>query len=233
MMMQASPSRALPEQPVLYSFRRCPYAMRARLAIAVCNIPVELREVLLRDKPAHMIALSPKATVPVLWLPDGDVIDESLDVMRWARAQGTEERLRETAADTELIGLVDTKFKHHLDRYKYASRYPGEDGLAHRDAAMAILAEIEARLGRRAPDDWLGGAQPGFADLAILPFVRQFRIADPKWFDACGDIRRVQKWLQRFLDWPGFLAVMEKYPQWHEGEPGVSFAPKMPSLATQ
>lgn len=223
--MQTNSSRALPDQPVLYSFRRCPYAMRARLAIAVCEIPVELREVVLRDKPAHMVDLSPKATVPVLWLPDGAVIDESLDVMRWAAARSQARALREAIADKDLIEIIDSKFKHHLDRYKYANRYPGEDGLAHRIAALDILKSIETRLGRNAPDEWLGGAQPGFADLAILPFVRQFRIADPKWFDACGGVDLVQKWLDRFLNWPGFLAVMEKYPQWREGEPGVEFAP--------
>ena len=201
--------RAMTELPVLYSFRRCPYAIRARMAIVGADVPVRLREIILRDKPAEMLAASPKGTVPVLVLPDGQVIDESLDVMGWALAQHDPDNWLATRDDA-LIAQFDGPFKHHLDRYKYATRYAGADAVAHRDAALAILAGLEERLS--AP--WLAGVQPGFTDIAILPFVRQFRIADPAWFDQDLAQPNVQNWLAAFLQWPGFLAVMQKFPLW-------------------
>ena len=206
------------ERPVLYSFRRCPYAMRARLAISVNDIAVDLREVVLRDKPAHMIQLSPKATVPVLWLADGTVIDESLDIMKWAWTCAGKER-PDDAPHHDLVGRIDNEFKYHLDRYKYATRYDPAAGQHHRAAAMQILLTIEPLL----ESDWLSGDVPGFVDLAILPFIRQYRIADPQWFDSYGGLNRVQAWLARFLAWPGFMAVMQKYPQWREGNAGIKF----------
>jgi glutathione S-transferase len=206
------------ERPVLYSFRRCPYAMRARLAISVNVMAVDLREVVLRDKPAHMIRLSPKATVPVLWLADGTVIDESLDIMKWAWTSAGKSR-PDDAPHHDLIGRIDNEFKYHLDRYKYATRYDPAAGQGHRAAAMQILLTIEPLL----ESEWLSGDVPGFVDLAILPFIRQYRIADPQWFDSCLELERVQGWLERFLDWPGFHAVMQKYPQWREGDAGIIF----------
>ena len=208
-----------PKQPVLYSFRRCPYAMRARLAIWRNGVGVELREVTLRDKPAHMLALSPKATVPVLWLPDGRVIDESRDIMVWAYASA-DPRFHLAADDAPLLEINDGQFKHHLDRYKYASRYPGADAAAHRAAGLAILRQLETRFAATR-GGWLGGLEPGFADLAILPFVRQFRTADEAWFDAQTGVSGVQAWLRRFLAWPDFQAVMKKYPPWRAGDAGV------------
>ena len=205
--------------PVLYSFRRCPYAMRARLALSSKRIKVELREVLLRDKPQHMRDLSAKATVPVLWQTDGAVIDESLDVMLWAWEQGTGQCAPQDDPNYDLVALIDGDFKHHLDRYKYAARHDPDKEREHRAAALDIIKTIGTRLW----DNWLGGAQPGFVDLAILPFIRQYRIADIQWFDACEDIGSIQAWLQRFLEWPGFAAVMQKYPQWQDGKQGVLF----------
>lgn len=205
--------------PVLYSFRRCPYAMRARLALDHNDIAVELREVLLRDKPAHMIALSPKATVPVLWLADNTIIDESIDVMYWAYAQGGRGGALADDANHDLVALFDGDFKHHLDRYKYATRYDAATALVHRGAALEILQRVNARL----TNDWLAGSDPGFVDLALLPFVRQYRIADIVWFESVDGIENVQTWLARFLEWPGFHAVMRKYPQWQIGEAGVRF----------
>lgn len=194
--------------------------MRARLALARNRIAVELREVLLRDKPNHMLALSPKATVPVLWLQDGAIIDESLDVMHWAWQQGELDQMPQDDPHYDLVALIDGAFKHHLDRYKYATRYDPDKGLEHRTAAMDILKTIEGCLS----DTWLNGATPGFVDLAILPFVRQYRVADIKWFDSQGDIKKVQAWLAGFLASAEFQSVMAKYPQWREGEPGVRFA---------
>ena len=205
--------------PVLYSFRRCPYAMRARLAITKNNTLVELREVLLRDKPNHMLSLSPKGTVPVLWLCDGTVIDESFEIMKWAYSRKFPETCSKKINHEELIVLIDRKFKYHLDRYKYSSRFKNIDANYHRDSALKILYRIEETLELR----WLNGITPGFSDFAILPFVRQYRIADINWFDSSIEIPKVRAWLNEFLNWEGFKEIMEKYPQWHAGQQGIQF----------
>ena len=207
------------EFPVLYSFRRCPYAMRARLAIRESNTLVELREVLLRDKPNHMLLLSPKGTVPVLWLCDGTVIDESFDIMKWAYSTNLSNDRSKNVNHEDLIALVDSKFKYHLDRYKYSSRFEKIDANHHRDCALNILYKIEDVL----DIGWLNGVTPGFSDFAILPFIRQYRIADITWFDTCADIPKVKYWLNEFLNWDGFKNIMKKYPQWQEGQKGIRF----------
>lgn len=194
--------------PILYSFRRCPYAIRARLALAVSETAVEHREVKLRDKPAEMLAVSPKGTVPVLVLSDGAVIDESLDVMRWALARNDPERWL-AGDDVELIATNDGAFKHHLDRYKYPERYAA-GGVDHRAAALAILQGLEVRLGNHA---YLSGARFGLTDAAILPFVRQFSAVDPGWF-AAQDLARVQAWLGEFLASALFARVMAVREVW-------------------
>ena len=199
--------------PLLYSFRRCPYAMRARMAIAASGQEVRLREIILRDKPAHMLELSPKGTVPVLQLADGTVIDESRDVMDWALAASDPQGWL-THKDNALIDLFDTDFKHHLDRYKYATRYEGADALVHRAACHDILRELDDRLSHA----WLAGDAPGYTDIAILPFIRQFRIADMDWFDSDMALPRVQGYVMRFLEWPGFSAIMGKYALWLDSE---------------
>jgi glutathione S-transferase len=206
--------------PLLYSFRRCPYAMRARMALATAEIELRLREIVLRDKPAHMLELSPKGTVPVLQLAGGEVLDESREVMQWALAQ--HDSLGWLAhKDDALIDLFDGDFKHHLDRYKYATRYEGADALAHRAACHALLQDIEPRLSA----DWLAGAAAGFTDVALLPFVRQFRIADPHWFDTEMALPQVQGWLARFLDWSPFTRIMGKYTLWLDSETEHAFPP--------
>ena len=198
--------------PVLYSFRRCPYAMRARMALAVSKRQVRLREILLRDKPDEMIAVSTKGTVPVLI--DGDVvIDESLGVMRWALAHNDPEGwLASEGAAAALIEENDGDFKHHLDRYKYATRYEGADPATHRGEAMKFIEKLEAQLNEGA---FLSGDTRGFADIAIFPFIRQFRIADPTWFDAAR-IPNVQAWLAGLMVSELFTSVMQKYPLWKE-----------------
>lgn len=211
------------ELPVLYSFRRCPYAMRARMGLRVAGIACELREVVLRDKPPEMLALSQKGTVPVLHLPDGRVIDESLDVMHWALAHHDPLGWLGAPDIQNWVARFDDTFKHHLDRYKYASRYDGADAKTHRSAARDVLAELEPHL----EQGWIGGAQAGFTDIAVLPFVRQYRIADPVWFDAELGLPNVQKWLMAFLDLPLFLGVMEKYDRWQSGGAGIIFAPQL------
>lgn len=214
------------ELPQLYSFRRCPYAMRARMAVAVAEVPVVLREIILRDKPEAMLALSPKGTVPVLRLPSGEVIDESRAVMDWALAQNDPLNWLPNKDDA-LIDLFDTDFKHHLDRYKYATRYPEEavDVTEQRDHCVRLLAPLEARL----TGDWLGGAAPAdtpsYTDVALLPFVRQFRIADINWFDEHLELPNVRDWVLRFLDWPNFSRVMQKYSLYLDGEQEHAFPP--------
>lgn len=194
--------------PILYSFRRCPYAIRARLALAVSGTVVEHREVKLRDKPAEMLAASPKGTVPVLVLPDGRVIDESIDIMRWALARNDPEGW--LAGDAAaLIATNDGAFKHHLDRYKYPERFAA-DGVDHRAAGLAMLGVLDARLAERA---YLGGERFGLADAAILPFVRQFAVVDREWF-AAQDLAQVQAWLGAFVAsrlFDGVMAVREPW----------------------
>ncbi|SDD37975.1 glutathione S-transferase [Kordiimonas lacus] len=210
--------------PILYSFRRCPYAMRARLAIANAGVGVKLREVVLRDKPAHMLEISPKGTVPVLQLADGTVIDESLDVMRWALEQhdpdGWLTPEAGTLADTlALIAGCDGDFKHHLDRYKYAARYEDVDPIEHRKAAEVFLAKLEARLNDGA---WLFGSRACLADYAVLPFIRQFASVDRAWFDS-APYPALHAWLKAFMDGDFFKSVMNKYPQWQPGDAEADF----------
>ena len=193
--------------PTLYSFRRCPYAMRARMALAVAGISHELIEVSLKAKPAAMLKASAKGTVPVLILPSGCVIDESLDIMHWALSQNDPEGwLATNDAMTELIAINDGTFKFHLDRSKYANRYHGSDPAMHRAEAVKILATLEQRLSN---SDYLFGSAPTFADVAIFPFVRQFARADAAAF-ASAMLPALQRWLTRWESSALFQAVMAK-----------------------
>ena len=200
---------------ILYSFRRCPYAMRARMALIISGQQVELREVVLRDKPASMLALSPKGTVPVLALPGDDVIDESLDVMRWALRLHDPEGWLE-GDDAALVAANDGPFKQHLDRYKYATRH-GSDPLEHRAAGMAWLGALEARLEGSA---FLCGARRMLADIAIFPFARQFAAADQLWFDA-QPVPRVQAWLRALIGSELFDRAMTRRAAWQPGDAAV------------
>jgi glutathione S-transferase len=197
--------------PVLYSFRRCPFAMRARLAITVSQTRVELREIILRDKPAAMLAASPKGTVPVLVLGD-EVIEESFDIMKWALADHPLGAL--SAEDAKLIAINDGPFKSALDRTKYAIRFPGTDPNAEREKACEFIATLEARLS----GPWLGGNTASVADYAILPFIRQFANIDATWF-AKQHYPQVQRWLSDFLASPLFQSIMNKYEKWDERTP--------------
>jgi len=202
--------------PILYSFRRCPYAMRARMALWASGQTYVLREVVLRDKPAPMLVLSPKGTVPVLHLPDGRVIDESLDVMAWALGQNDPLGWLsvEAKTTTALIEACDTDFKFHLDRYKYASRYSNGDALHHRTAGAAFLHTLEQRL---SATPFLCGNRQTLADIAIAPFVRQFALADWDWFFTTP-YPGVQTWLNAFIAAPPFTAVMDKFDPWQPGD---------------
>ncbi|PTQ64762.1 glutathione S-transferase [Sphingomonas sp. PP-CE-3G-477] len=203
--------------PVLYSFRRCPYAMRARLAIAANDRRVELREIVLRDKPAAMIDASPKGTVPVLVLPDGTIIDQSLDIMRWACAN-TRDAEWPTGSDAGLIATNDGEFKHHLDRYKYANRYD-VDPIEHRGAATVLLRDLDERL--RATGS-LGSGPQSMTDLAIMPFVRQFAQTDRSYFDGLP-FERLHAWLAMHLASALFAWVMIRPAPWQPGDPSTVF----------
>lgn len=208
----------MPHPPVLWSFRRCPYAMRARLAVKASGVPVHLREILLRDKPAAMLAASPKGTVPVLETATG-VVDESLDVMRWALGQRDPQGwLDMPEGGFALIAQSDGPFKAALDRYKYHVRH--EEGT--REAAQSEGARFLDQLDRMlVAQDWLYRSQ-SLADMAILPFVRQFANTDRVWFEA-QDWPNVHRWLAAFLASDDFAAVMEKYDPWQAGQDDVLF----------
>ena len=192
--------------PILYSFRRCPYAMRARLALAVSGTRFELREVKLAAKPAEMLAVSSKGTVPVLVLPDGEVLDESLQIMRWALAINDPEGWLERD-DIGLIAANDGPFKDHLDRYKYPQRH-AVDPLPYRALGLAFLREIDALV---AAGDRLGGGARGLNDAAIIPFVRQFAAVDPGWFDAQA-LPHLRAWLDDYLGSDLFRSIMLREP---------------------
>lgn len=203
--------------PTLYSFRRCPYAMRARLALSISGMTCELREVKLSAKPQAMLDASPKGTVPVLVKPDGEVVDESIDIMRLALSHNDLEGwlLRD---DADLIARNDGEFKHHLDRYKYPDRH-GSDPEEHRAAALGFLTDLDARI---AGSGQLCGPDRGIADMAIMPFVRQFAGVDRDWFAGAG-IPNVGAWLQGHLESALFKGVMTKFAPWAQGDAPVRF----------
>jgi glutathione S-transferase len=207
------------QRPILWTFRRCPYAMRARLAIASSGQAVEVREILLKDKPAAFLAASPKGTVPVL--VDGEtVIEESRDVMLWALGRNDPEGWLDMSADG--FGLIDTcdgPFKQALDHTKYVVRFPDRDETTERAKALVFLNSLNDRL-QQSP--FLMGPQRTLADMAILPFVRQFANTDRAWFDA-QDLAAVAKWLEDFLASDRLHEVMTKYPPWQDGQDQVLF----------
>ena len=190
---------------VLYSFRRCPYAMRARMALRYSGVPLTTVEVSLKAKPAEMLALSPKGTVPVLVCADGRVIEQSLDIMRWALAQKDPDNWLgpDSAA---LIEENDHVFKTHLDRYKYAIRYPEQPMEHYRAQGEQFLQHLEDLLGH-AP--YLAGDRLSLADVALAPFIRQFAHVDREWFEQ-APYPHLRVWLERFLASALFTSVMAK-----------------------
>ena len=207
--------------PILYSFRRCPYAMRARLGIAFAGLTVELREIVLRNKPAQMLQISPKGTVPVLQLPAGQVIEESLEILEWALVLQDPQGLLNTnvAQADALIARNDNEFKHWLDRYKYFDRHPEQSQLEYRQHGELFIQQLESLLGQ---NPYLLGASPSKADIAIMPFVRQFAHVDRAEF-AQLPYPQVQKWLQHWLEHPVFTQIMQKYAPWQLGDEPVLF----------
>jgi len=198
--------------------------MRARLALCYAQQTVELREIVLRAKPAEMLAISPKGTVPVLQLPEGQVIEQSLEIMQWALQQQDPLGWLPTTVDGQaaVMGLImqnDHSFKAVLDRYKYPERYPEQDAMFYRDQGEQFLAQLEDRL---TPQAYLCSDQISLADVAIFPFIRQFAQVDRAWFDQ-ADYPRVQAWLAEWLDSRLFAHVMQKFPIWQSGTVGVHF----------
>jgi len=213
-------------QSILYSFRRCPYAMRARLAIAASGIKVEHREIVLKDKPQAMLTISPKGTVPVLMTATGQVIDESIDIMYWALRQSDPMHWLSNDPDQqatthELIAQNDQSFKHFLDRYKYADRYPENTALYYRQQTEQTLSNLEQRLTHH---DYLISDTISLADMALLPFIRQFAFVDKAWFDS-APYPKLQVWLNQFLSSALFETSMVKLPPWQDNDTPVYFPP--------
>jgi glutathione S-transferase len=200
----------------LYSFRRCPYAIRARLALAVSSQSVFLREIILKNKPAEMLALSRKGTVPVLQLSDGTVVDESLDIMVWALARRDPDNWLQGSL-TEMLSLIDENDFEFKD--KYADRFPEYPALYYREHAEDFLMQLENRLSN---SPYLFGQQISLADMAILPFIRQFAGVDKDWFEQSA-YPFLKVWLANFIDSQLFTSVMKKYPIWLESEQQTTF----------
>ena len=210
---------------ILYSFKRCPYAMRARMALYLSKTVVELREISLRDKPQSMLEISPKGTVPVLILDDGSVIDESIEIIEWCIKKKVNIFTETLNNDQELftedaIKLFDEKFKFHLDRYKYATRYEDVDKILHRESCVEILKTMENKISNKI---FFYTDHLNKIDICILPFIRQFRIANPAWFDNHIEFPKVQKWLDNFLKSSILEEIMVSHEVWEKNNPAIFF----------
>ena len=203
--------------PILYSFRRCPYAIRARLALVVSEINVEIREILLRDKPTDFINSSKSKTVPCL--VGEEIIDESLDIMLWALNQNDPESWLDMPNEGyEIINLIENEFKPYLDKTKYSSRYPEEDFEENRNRATNILRELESSQRGK----FFFGNKVSLCDVAIFPFVRQFAFINIDWFHE-KNWKNLNGWLSSFLESEMFAICQKKYPQWESGNSSVYF----------
>ena len=209
--------------PILFSFRRCPYAMRARIAIKLCSLECEIREINLKLKNKEFLELSPKGTVPVLVLPDDKIIEESMDIIHWAISNNDPYNLKLKNLeiynkDMDLISIFDNEFKYHLDRYKYDSRYKGINKEEHKHKARDLLVNLNNSLKEK---QWLNGENISISDISILPFIRQYRIADIKWFDEKLELPNINRWLDKFLNSKIFNNVMKKYKIWETTDPKI------------
>ena len=200
------------QKPLLYTYRRCPYAMRARMALLIAGIEFDAHEVSLREKPAEMLLLSPKGSVPVMLLPGGQVLEQSWDIMGWALNQPATRGwwdAAQTAENLAWLATNDGAFKHHLDRYKYPERYNGTDRAGHREQALeSFLRPLNSQLAQRC---YLAGGEPCATDLALFPFVRQFAAVEPAWFER-EQLPALKTWLTSWLSNPMFAHCMQKLP---------------------
>ncbi len=208
--------------PVLYSFRRCPYCMRAHMALKKSGIQVELREVKLSDMPEAALKISPKATVPILVLPDGSFIDESWDIVKWALEKNDPDNWlgdeKEYLLETEmLVETTDFSFKEDLDHYKYADRHPEQSELEYRQACEEFIEELEEML---TDNRYLLSDQLTAADISVFSFVRQFSMVDKDWFDQ-APYPRVQHWLDEIVRSELFLSVFQKHALWQTGDTAI------------
>ncbi|WP_299806987.1 glutathione S-transferase [uncultured Shewanella sp.] len=226
--------------PTLYSFRRCPYAMRARLGILLSGQSVSLREIVLKHKPDSMLEASPKGTVPVLILQDGSVIEESIEIMCWALMNNDPHNLllsdnpQQQENAQALIHANDNQFKPWLDKYKYADRHPDNSEQYYRQQGEVFIGQLESLLSRQVAKQattqgadpsispQLLGSEPSIADYAIYPFVRQFASVDSAWFDNSA-YPNVQRWLKDHIESAEFASIMKKYPTWLESGESVEF----------
>jgi len=213
--------------PILYSFRRCPYAIRTRIFIKLCQIKVELREVHLKNIPQEIKSISPKSTVPVLDFSNGNLLEESLDIMNWAININDSHKLKKSKLDNlektqKILDMIEGPFKYQLDRYKYNSRYKNIKSPEYfRDKAIELLNDVEKELLNN--NLWIFNNKPSYLDLAILPFIRQFRIADIFWFDNEMPLKKVHTWLIRFLEWQTFQDIMKKNKLWERNDKPIYF----------
>ena len=206
--------------PILYSFRRCPYAMRARLAIYVSGLQVELREIVLRDKAPELLLASPKATVPVL-ITNKEVIEESFDIMVWCLKQADPEHwLAMPDEGYEWILRSDGPFKEALDHTKYSVRFPDLDPKLEQAKALKFLTDLNLQIGN---SNWVFGEGCSLADMALLPFIRQFSNIDKNWFYG-QNLSNIYRWLDHFLMTDIFIKIMKKYNMWSVGNRPVIFS---------
>ncbi len=196
--------------PILYSYRRCPYAMRARMAIKYANISVDIRDIALKEKPAEMLIASPKGTVPVLVLQDGQVLEQSLDIMYWALQQRDIDGwlTADKPLTQRIIAENDGSFKQALDKYKYAIRFPEQSVEFYRAQAEVFLQKLERLLAKSV---FLLGDKVSLADIALFPFIRQFSGVDPVWFEAAAYLK-LKAWLKQLVDSDLFVDIMQKRP---------------------
>ncbi|MDG2186870.1 MAG: glutathione S-transferase N-terminal domain-containing protein [Hyphomicrobiales bacterium] len=214
-----------PRDLILYSFRRCPYAMRTRLAIYYSKNSCEIREISLKNKPSEFIALSPKATVPVLQIGNELVIEESMEIIKWFLSKNDPFQLMlpyEKENVDEVISLIDKEFKYHLDRYKYSTRYDPSKKYEHRLEAIKKLEYIENKISNTG---YIFGNQISIYEVCILPFIRQFRIADIKWFDEEFQCVKLKKILYDFIESQAFKVTMKKYNEWDSKKDNVQYFP--------
>lgn len=208
--------------PILYSFRRCPWAMRARIAMHYSGVQCEIREVNLSEKTAAFLAIAPKATVPTLVLPNGEVIDQSMDIIHFALSNHDPDKWRDadSSAVNHLLAIAEGDFLKAAQRYKYSERFPEESAEENRKLCEVLLiTELEQRLEKQ---KFLLDNKPSIADVGIFPLVRQFTSVDDTWWQS-SPYHKTRAWLNSWMENPHYIGSMKKYPPWNEGNPVEMF----------
>ena len=205
--------------PILYSFRRCPYAMRARLAIKASGIIVEIREVELKNKPKEFLGISPKATVPIVCISSKQIIEESLDIMEWALKINDPLKLLKYEKLNRIeihniLNKLENEFKQNLDRYKYSSRFDLPNPKLYRDKNLQTLNEFNNLLQN---NKGICSSHLSLLDYAVFPFIRQFRNVNSVWFDSL-ELKFLQTWLYELIDSDEFSSIMKKYEIWNPNQ---------------